>query len=64
MGKGHTTKTKKNNVPKVRFQDRTYDVIGKTGDMIRVNDGFAEFSIRMDLTTPANKEAREMFKGA
>lgn len=62
MGDKHTTTTRKANTPKVRYQNRTYEIVGRTGTIIRVNDGFAAFNIEADLTRPVNKEARELFK--
>lgn len=54
---------KKANTPKVRYQGKTYEVVGRSGSTIRIKDEVIEFCILADLTTPTNKEAREMFKG-
>ena len=56
-------KKTKRNTPKVRYQGRTYEIVRMEGKRIRINDGFAEFWIEADLTSPCNKEAREIFKG-
>lgn len=55
-------KTKRPNTPKVRYMDKTYEIVGKTGNTIRVSDGFAEFCILAEKAKPTNKEARELYK--
>lgn len=52
----------KKNTPKVRYQNRTYEITGISVDTIRICDGFAEFCVLANLTSPANKEARDLFK--
>ena len=62
FGEQNMKSVKRPNIPKVRYQGRTYDIIGKSGSIIRISDGFAEFPIEHDLAKPCNKEARELYK--
>lgn len=59
---GDTMAEKKPNTPKVRYNDHTYEIVGVSGDTIRVKDSFVEFCVLAKKTKPVNKESRELFK--
>ena len=54
--------TKKDNTPKVKFKDKSYQVTDVAGNSVKITDGRETIIVGKEHIKPTNKEARDLLK--